>query len=80
MANLIREDHLLRVLDMEGNSITRETLVRIAFREYLTTKAGSGDSLIHALSLVIEEDLLVEIIQSGGIENFIIRKKKGFYE
>jgi hypothetical protein len=69
LGNFIREGHSIHVEDGDKVDYTGETLAAIA----LTDK---GDFKLHdLLALILDKVSLYEIIEAGGMESFIIKRK-----
>jgi hypothetical protein len=81
MGNMIREGHVLKVEDGYAN-YTKEVLVRIALEGYLTKqipgKRSNDFNLVDILADVIDEEKLLTIIENGGIDNYMLKKARGF--
>ena len=80
LGDLIREGHnLLITCDNLGIDYTKETLIKIAFQGALkdNIRYDSEFSLVDMLAEIIDEDLLYEIIESGNMEEYILKKRRG---
>ncbi len=78
LGQLVREGQYFTVQTEDGADITRATLVKIAFENFTIEKAGSnGFTLSDVLSLIISEDMLLDIIEDGGINNLMLRRLRG---
>lgn len=72
LGNLIRAGNLVRAFTPTGENVTQECLTRIVFNPFLK----DGELKVY-LEHVIPEDKLIEIIEEGGLENYVLRRKKG---
>ena len=71
ISNLIREGNSVQVTDENGFDNTSEFLMRAAFGRF----APKGDLRDYLLKK-INDDELIEIIENGGIENYLIRSRE----
>jgi len=77
LGHLIREGHTIDVRQAENDiDITNETLVRLAFNGKLSQIVSGDFSLIDILAEIVDEDFLYEIIESGGADNYILKKRR----
>lgn len=74
LGHLIREGYEIYVTTLEGMDYTMETLVRIAYQGAFTTLHNDG---VEALASTVDEEMLYNIINNGGIKNYLHRKARG---
>lgn len=69
----VMADKYVAVIDDEEYDMTKEVMVKLAFGKHLPLKTEGEPTLLYALEKLIDEDILHDIISSGGIENYLIR-------
>lgn len=75
LSSLIRENGWeIVVKDTDGLDYTMETLIRMAYKDFLPY---AKDNLVYALAATIQKDILYLIIENGGIENYMSRLARG---
>ena len=67
---LIKEGYELDIEDNDGNNITKELFIEIAFKK----KNDIRNYLEHIITL----DQLIELIESGGADNWLSKRWRGF--
>jgi len=76
IGHYIREGHTITVRDELDIDQTKETLIRIAFYGKITRLQHGDFDIVDVLAEILDEEILYEIIESGGADNYILRKRR----
>ena len=72
ICGLIRSGKLIRFTDSSGNDISTEILAELAFE--------SKKDIFGKLARLLDRDFFEELIENGGVDEFLARKARGFYD
>lgn len=79
IGNLVREGHSIKCINYEGVNLTHDVLFNVAFSKIINKLCfKTKEELTNIFSFFFEKETLEDIIENGGLENYIIRIKKGF--
>ena len=78
--DMIKKDILagyeVKIINEHGIDVTKEVLIKLAFGNMMN---ANRRQLMHDfLEMVLEEDMLLEIIERGGAEQYMEKTKRGF--
>lgn len=81
VVEFIKQGHEVEIVDEDGIDQTDETLMKLALGKHLIKPSGEWLLmdlllLLKRENLVLDGDLLVDIICSGDLENWLIRNRR----
>jgi hypothetical protein len=73
----LREGGILFVKNEYDMDVTKQTLVKVAFGKHLYLKQKDGSQFFEdVLSVILTTDALLDIIEEGGIDEFMSRYRR----